>query len=385
MRRWFGGIAIVLAGCGASPPPERGADEAASCVEPPAENVAADAREEPENRCANLYDDEGRAAPWHEEPVATCANNPDGERAMRTRLAREYHRRTDPSRVDVEFGCDTLGDEVRALEIVHQHDYQLASHFTVARFTREDGGAFAVRAVRLELPAVEASEMTWESARRGTLLHWVGTVPAAAVDPLIPQLRAALVARTREVALPSRGARGAIVPRIGPIASPFTVRLIDAEERRLVGEGLTATSGGAQREWLGPTVAFQMLAGVLEEHAQWAETARDVEDAELVHHAIGPRREPPWSGPGYHGIQAYLDVRLGSDVLLAALEPIPFEEDVVPEGPLGVRMPFHDRARVFALHEIARRSGWRMDEGDARPIGDLAAEVLRECRAAAPR
>ncbi|MBX3276301.1 MAG: hypothetical protein KF729_38970 [Sandaracinaceae bacterium] len=160
------------------------------------------------------------APPLRDEPVASCAHNPQGERAMRARLARDYRRRADPSRVDVDLGCDTLGDDARALELVHQHDFQRVSRFTVARFTRDDGGTFAARAVRLELSVVEPAEMTWESARRGTLSHWVGAVPSATLERRIPLLPAALVARTREVALPSRGRRGVSAPRVAPSRHP---------------------------------------------------------------------------------------------------------------------------------------------------------------------
>lgn len=375
------GLALSMVACGGSPPPlEPRAEHEEVCVEPAPEPEPTAPRR---NRCEALFEDEGVAGPTPPEVAARCADNPAGEHAMRARLEREYHRAGEPSRVDVSFDCDPLGADLRFLRVVQQVDFQLASYFTVARFTRPEGeGDVEVRAIRLELAAVEPDEMTWTNARQGTFRRFVGTIPRRAFDAAVPSIRAAVLARTREVELPHRGARTIIAPRVGAVRSPFAIRLADADERALVRAGTTATSGPAQREQLGPTIALQTLIDLLEEHASW-ETARpDADDAQLVRQMRpGTGR---WRGPGFLATASVTEHQLlGSTDLLAALEPFPEEPALEPHGPLGVRSWFFDRARVLALAEIARRTGWDL-QGDSRPIGELAAEVLAECRAAEP-
>ncbi len=374
---------VLSMSCGGAPCPPAAEPEAptASCAE------ATVAPPEPASaRCAGLVDPPPAPAPAEPPPApATCADNAAGERAMQAMLEREYHRSTSPSRVDVSFDCDPLGAEIRALELVHQVDYMVSSTFTVARLERGAEGDVAVRAIRMHLPTIAADEMTWTTATAGSFTRFTGTIPRAAVDRAIPSLRAALVARLREVELPRPPrTRTVIGPRIGAIHGPFSVRLIDEAGRALVRGGTTSTSGPGQREWLGPTVAMRELFDLLEAHAAWVDATRAPEDAPLLRAVLDAPRAEPWGGAGYLALAQAVGWDLPARELLAVLQPAPHEQEIEPRGPLGVRHPFLDRERAIAVADLVRRSGVdprNAADGTPRTIADVSAALLRECGA----
>lgn len=372
---------VLSISCGGAPCPPAAEPEApveSSCAEETAAPPAPAS-----GRCAALVDPPLPAPAEPPPPAATCADNAAGERAMQTLLATEYHRSTEPSRVDVSFDCDPLATEIRALELVHQVDYMVSSTFTIARLERGAEGDVAVRAIRMHLPTIDAEEMTWTSATAGSFTRFSGVIPRAAVDRALPSLRAALVARLREVELPRPPRmRTVIGPRVGAVHGPFSVRLIDEAGRALVRGGTTATSGPAQREWLGPTVAMRELFDLLEAHATWVDATREPEDAPLMRAVLDAPRAEPWGGAGYLALAQAVGWDLPARELLAVLEPVPDERDLEPRGPLAVRHPFLDRERAIAVADLARRSGVdprTAADGTVRTIAEVSAELLREC------
>ena len=70
------------------------------------------------------------------------------ESAVRTLLEEEYGRRTEPSRVDVSFGCDELAPIVETIETARETHYMAASSLTVTRLQRR-GEEFVVRSIRM--------------------------------------------------------------------------------------------------------------------------------------------------------------------------------------------------------------------------------------------
>ncbi|MCB9592595.1 MAG: hypothetical protein H6719_07675 [Sandaracinaceae bacterium] len=392
-RRILSALVLFALGCGGAPPP---VPPVATCPEP---ELPPPPPPEPANRCAPLFAEEPAAPPAEELPLsATCADDARGERAAREQLLREYHRSREPSRIDVSFGCDPLRAEVRVLELVQEFDYGGSSHFTVARLERPAEGDVTVRALRLDLPAVRGDEMTWESAIASELTRSVGTIPRAELDAILSSARAALVASLREVELPHPAGRVTIMaPRVGAVQTAFSIRVVDEAGAALERRGITATSGPRQRDWLGPTVVTRDLWDLIELHASWerapaAPAPSAADDLELVRGALQMSgrvgEAAPWSGPSYLALLARLRIGLSPSAMLEVLAPAPAEEPATAEGPIGVRLPFLDRARAVVIDELARRTGWdarRGADGAVRPVADVASDYVQECaRASAP-
>jgi hypothetical protein len=171
---------------------------------------------------------------------------------------------------------------------------------------------------------------------------------------------------------------------VGAAPVPFSLRLIDAEQHTLVRSGLSSSSGAAQRTMLGPSLAYRMVAELLGESATFAPAEPEAEDVALVRSAFSVPREAR-RGVADHALAQRVGLRLPARDLLSVLEPHRLEHRLEPHGPLGVRRQNTGRARALAILELIRRTGWdaRNDEnGQPRPMHELAADYLAQCTAA---
>jgi hypothetical protein len=197
MRPWHA-LAFAALGCAAAPPPVRAPEPVcaeAVVAEKTRERLPAPGRATEPNRC--LPDGLPVLAKLPaERHGATCRNHAAAERRLRALLSQRFQRTVD-GKLEVSFGCDPFGRDVKA--IVIETGYGHGGSLQVWRVTKAGGAlaAFDVLGV-----AVDTWVRRSEKDAANTLLVTRATLGARELEAALVSVRPALTAVVREVEPP---------------------------------------------------------------------------------------------------------------------------------------------------------------------------------------
>lgn len=382
------GSALSVAACaGASPPPAASAPAVAAApapVAPPAPDPDQQppAREPPPNRCLPSpppVTPEREA--WFSE--TSCADHRAREKTIATELIKRFSKRHPNGRVEVSFGCDPIGEDVRTLLLERGSGH--GGTLELWRITREqDNGAFDVLAIAND--SYYGRPATIDGAPAVRVAR--GTLSAKDLEQALVTARPAMTARIRELRPP---------PSPGLSLSGFSssgnfhhfIEMEDGYKNGMRREFTGYPGSGTQNEYLGLQFAMEALAPLLDRF-DFAPERRSPELTAWFSERA-ERRWPAVQDSSQWWVRERF-VKLGGKLGDARLIPMIVQQLEHGLGEVAKAKPDDaaqraDRYLTDPLAALTGVTGWnpRLDESGAKvPLVAAAKAAVAECNAAAP-
>lgn len=264
------------------------------------------------------------------------------------------------SSVSVGFACERLSKDVR--EIVVEEGSGHGWGITLTRLERQSDGSFAVRKFGFDGNFNANDPQTFETAEKLTVSLEKAHVDASVLLPLLPRVRASLLASIED---PN--------PLRFHSSASFVAGVVLTDDRGATLERWSAAyeDGEAQGEYTSPRVAIQVIAKVL---AQTRREAVDLTDADRAFFGrrfraavarFKSRGFPLWTRQAYTGMATWAG---GPDIVRSLFT---LADDEIEE-----------RTRYLAVNALTSisRIDLRRDETQReRPLLEVEQRYRREC------
>lgn len=310
----------------------------------------------------------------------------------------------EPSTLSVELGCDHVGGRVDEILIVTA--LPVAWQLTAYRIRRnaDDPERMTVRAIEIE--QLRDTSGTYASFDAADVRYGEATIPAAAIDAVLPRVRAALTARATIVPIPPEpGQPRTIRVSVGATHFHTLVRVVDSAGNDLSSRYSGPGHPDAQGDFIGVRYAAELVRSIVsadvELHAREPvntdgrvtmrprqPTDDDRTLAREILRADPDLASTSWPAALYVALVGRLDdpTRIPDLVhMLGTIESTPEDDAREPFGPIGARPTRADDLRIAIVNALAHLTHWdarTAEDGTLRPLADVVADYERECNAA---